>query len=511
MNEFLRIASWLLTSYYASTNLIYGILLVQSICATLQYHRLLTGLWHSRMRTSPLTPPISILVPARNEEKSIVDSVRSLLALDYPELEVIVVNDGSTDDTLATLKQAFRLVETDILHVSEVPTSPIRGVYISFEDRRLLVLDKECCGRKADALNAALNAASAPFVCAIDADAVLEKDSLLRIMTPALNNPTRVIASGGIVRAANGSLIENGIVKRICLPRKPIEALQVLEYLRSFLIGRQGWAHMDMLLIVSGAFGVFRRDMCREIGGFRTSAIGEDMDLIVRLHRHARAKKQKYTVAFVPDPVCWTEVPSNLKSLARQRARWQNGLADVLWQNRGMLFNPSYGRIGLVAVPYQWIFELVAPVLEAFGWICLAIAAALHLLGGGFWVIFLLFGYVASTLLSLGSVLLEEMVYHRYNDWSDLLRLVGFCFLEPFWYRPLNTIWRLQGLWHFLAGRNSWQLIQRTGFSTPGCAIPAPKERKREAKEFSEAAATIPPAKTRPAHPPNCAAPGPST
>jgi cellulose synthase/poly-beta-1,6-N-acetylglucosamine synthase-like glycosyltransferase len=223
---------------------------------------------------------------------------------------------------------------------------------------------------------------------------------------------------------------------------------------------------MDMLLIISGAFGVFRRDLCSEVGGFRTTAIGEDMDLIVRMHRCLRQKKEKYRIAFVPDPVCWTEVPNRFQSLARQRARWQNGLADVLWNNRDMALRPRYGRVGLVALPYQWIFEFLAPVIEAVGWLAVLVSALAGLLGPSFVVGLFVFGYLFSSLLSVGSVVLEEMVYHRYNDWGDLLRLIGLCFLEPVYYRPLNTIWRLQGLWHFATGRNSWQLIQRTGFQT---------------------------------------------
>ena len=477
MTETLQVFSYLLFLYYSVTNLAYLVLLFQSVMATLSHHRLLGTLFHKRLRASGLTPPISILVPARNEEKTIVESVRSLLALDYPEFEVIVANDGSTDNTLGELRKHFDLLATDILHVSEIPTSPVRQVYMSVKDHRLLVLDKQSCGRKADALNAALNAASSPFVCAIDADAILEKDALLRIMAPALTDPRRVVASCGIVRAANGSAIENGEVKQVRLPRSFLEGLQVLEYLRAFLIGRQGWARMNMLLIISGAFGVFRRDLCRRIGGFRSSAIGEDIDLVVRFHRRLLEENEDYRIAFVPDPVCWTEVPSNLKALARQRARWQNGLADVLWQNRKMLLNPRYGRVGLIALPYQWLFELFAPVMEVCGWMSMIAATVLGLLSASFFVAFVLLGYLLGTFVSIGSVLLEEMVYHRYNDWRDLTRLVGYCFLEHFPYRQMNTVWRLKGLWQFVTGRNAWQLIERVGFEKqPQAAEPGAAE-----------------------------------
>jgi cellulose synthase/poly-beta-1,6-N-acetylglucosamine synthase-like glycosyltransferase len=311
-----------------------------------------------------------------------------------------------------------------------------------------------------------LNAASSPFVCAVDADAILEKDALLRVMAPALTDPHRVIASGGIVRVVNGSTVENGRVGEVRLPRSFLEVLQVIEYLRSFLIGRQGWAQFNLLLIISGAFTLLRRDLCRQIGGFRTSAVGEDMDLIVRMHRYAQEKGEGYRVAFVPDPVCWTEAPSRYKSLARQRARWQNGLADVLWQNRDMVFNPRYGWIGLIALPYQWIFEFIAPLVEFFGWITMILAILLGALSGSFFVAFLLFGYLFGTLISIGSVVIEEMTYHRYNDPKDLVRLIGICFFEHFPYRPLNSLWRARGVWEFVTGRNAWHLIDRVGFTT---------------------------------------------
>jgi cellulose synthase/poly-beta-1,6-N-acetylglucosamine synthase-like glycosyltransferase len=466
MTDVLAASSYLLLLYYTATNVVYLFLLVASIRATVAHHRRLTVQRLQGLRTSALAPPISVLVPARNEEKGIVDSVRSMLALDYPEIEVIVVNDGSTDGTLEALRRHFGLVRTNILHVSEIPTAPVRGIFMSTVDRRLIVIDKESCGRKADALNAGLNAASSPFFCAVDADAVLESDALLRVMAPALADPVRVIASGGIVRVANGSTIEHGMVRRVGLPRTLIETLQVIEYLRAFLIGRQGWAEFNLLVIISGAFGVFRRDLCREIGGFRTGAIGEDMDLVVRLHRHARTCGDTYRIAFVPDPVCWTEAPSTYRSLARQRARWQNGLADVLWRNRDMVGNPRYGAIGFVALPYQWLFEFLAPVIEVSGWMSMIAAAAVGALGPAFFVQFLLFGYLFGTMISIGSVVIEEMTYHRYNDPRDLLRLLGACFLEHFPYRQLNCLWRLRGTWEFLIGKTSWQMIDRVGLGS---------------------------------------------
>jgi len=474
MIDFLIFFSYILFIYYFTSNSVYLLLLISSVAATFAQHKRLATLRFDLLRSSNLIPPISILVPARNEEKSIVDSVRSFLALDYPELEVVVVNDGSTDGTLDELRKHFNLLRTDILYIPEIPTQPVHGVYMSVTDRRLLVLDKQSCGRKADALNAALNAASSPYVCAVDADAVLEKDALLRIMTPALHDPRGVIASGGIVRIINGTTVKDGVVHRVSLPGRLIEILQVIEYLRAFLVGRQGWAYFNSVTIISGAFGIFRRDVCREIGGFRVSAIGEDMDLVIRMHRLMRDKKANYKIAFVPDPVCWTEAPSSLRALAKQRARWQNGLADVLCRNRDMVFNRRYGRIAFVALPYQWLFEFITPAVETLGWASMLLAAILGVLNPAFFVEFLLFGYLFGAFISIGSLVIEEMTYHRYNDPKDLLKLIAVSFLEIMPYRPLNSLWRLRGMWDYLRGRNDWQMIDRVGFGSGAASSNAP-------------------------------------
>jgi len=326
-------------------------------------------------------------------------------------------------------------------------------------------VDKESGGSKADAVNAGLNAATSPYVCVVDADSVLERDALLRIMVPVLADPKRVVGVGGIVRVLNGCEIEGGRVRRVRLPRKSIEVIQVVEYLRAFLIGREAWASANMLMIVSGAFGLFRTDAVRAVGGYRSQAIGEDFDLVARLHRHLREKGEDYQIQFVADPVCWTEVPSDLRSLGRQRARWQKGLLDVLWPNTDMLFRPRYGRVGSLALPYLWLFELVAPLIELLGIVTIALAAWLGVLSHEFFMQFLIFGYAFATVISIGSVLQEELTYKRYNDWKDVARLVSYCFLEHFPYRQLHMIWRLQGLWQYLRGDMAWRPLERKGLS----------------------------------------------
>jgi len=252
-------------------------------------------------------------------------------------------------------------------------------------------------------------------------------------------------------------------MRRVRLPRKSIEVIQVVEYLRAFLIGREAWARGNMLMIISGAFGLFRTDLVRAVGGYRSGSIGEDFDLVARLHRHLREQGADYRIEFVPDPVCWTEVPSDMRSLARQRARWQKGLLDVLWPNRDMLFRPRYGTIGSLALPYLWLFELLAPVIELGGLVTIILAACFGALSGSFFLQFVIFGYAFATVISIGSVLQEELTYKRYNDWQDVVRLVSYCFLEHFPYRQLHMIWRLQGLWQYLRGDMAWRPLQRQG------------------------------------------------
>jgi cellulose synthase/poly-beta-1,6-N-acetylglucosamine synthase-like glycosyltransferase len=463
MIRFLDVANHGLFAYYLFSNFAYLTMLIIALKTSAGHLRHLESIRFDWIEDSPLVPPITLLVPAHNEQKSICMAVRNLLDLDYPELEVIVINDGSADKTLQILQDEFRLRLVRAVYVQRAASAPIRGLYRSDADARLLVVDKEAAGSKADAVNAGLNAATSPYVCVVDADSVLERDALLRIMVPVLADPKRVVAAGGIVRVLNGSEIEGGRLRRVRLARKSIEVIQVVEYLRAFLIGREAWARGNMLMIVSGAFGVFRTDLVRAIGGYRSSAIGEDFDLVARLHRHLLEARADYCIEFVPDPVCWTEVPSDLRSLGRQRARWQKGLLDVLWPNRDMLFRPRYGRVGCLALPYLWLFELLAPVIEVTGIATIVLAALLGALSGSFFLQFVLFGYGFATMISIGSVLQEELTYKRYSDWQDVARLISYCFLEHFPYRQLHMIWRLQGLLQYLRGDLAWRPLKRQG------------------------------------------------
>ena len=465
MTRLLDLSNHVLFLYYLISNLFYFALLITAFAAAARHRHRLSSLRLESLDDSPFTPPISILVPARNEGTNIQESITALLSLDYPALQIIVINDGSTDDTLEVLQSAFALRETGVLYVPQIATAPIRGVYTSRFDERLLVLDKACGGTKADAANAGLNAATSPYVAVIDADSVLERDALLRIGAEVFSANVEVVATGGIVRVLNGSQVTAGQVREVRLPRRPIEVLQVIEYLRAFLIGREAWAALNVLPIISGAFGVFSRQRLMRVRGFRADAIGEDIDLVVRVHRSLLEERKQYRLPFIPEPTCWTQVPQSLRALGRQRARWQKGLLDVLWRNRDMLFRARYGAFGCLMLPYLWAFELAAPVIECMGLLSIFLAAALGVLNHSFLIQFAIYGYAFATLISIGSVVQEEITFRRYQRWTDVGRLLLYCMAEHFPYRQINMWWRLTGMWQYLRGNVAWEKAERTAFA----------------------------------------------
>ncbi len=454
--------------YYLYSAAHYLLLMVASLWFNIQHQRRLKTISLERVYSSPFAPPITLLVPAFNEHANIVDTVRSLLSLTYPELQVIVINDGSTDTTLAALERAFKLIRTQYVVPPRLKTRPIRAAYLSVSEPRLLVLDKEN-GGKSDALNAGLNAAESPYYCAVDADVALEGDALLRVALPLVLNPEQVTAVGGIVRVVNGCRVVRGRVEQIRLPGPIVEAIQVVEYLRGFLFGREGWSALNALLIISGAFGCFSRQMVLELGGYSIETMGEDMDLVVRLHRRLRRQAQRpYRVLFIPDPVCWTEVPADLRSLARQRKRWQKGLLQVLWTHRRMMLNPRYGFLGLVAFPYQVVVELLGPAVELAGWVAMLLSACLGVLTRSTFLYFVTLAYLVGTLISMGSVVMEELTYRRYQKLSELLRLWRLCALEFFPYRQFLVFWRVVGMLELLRGQRTWGTQRRQGFAWSG-------------------------------------------
>lgn len=398
-------------------------------------------------------PPISLLVPAYNEAATIAGSVRSLLQLSYTEYEVIVINDGSKDRTLEVLINEFSLFRFPEVYQTRLPTQAIRGVYRSPTFPHLLVIDKDN-GGKADALNAGINLSRYPLFCSIDADSILQRDSLQRAVRPFLDDVSTV-ACGGTVRIVNGCEVSGGFLAKVGLPKNPVVLFQIVEYLRAFLFGRLGWSPLNALLIISGAFGLFQKEAVVAAGGYRTDTVGEDMDLVVRLHRYLRLQGKRYRITFVPDPICWTEAPEDLNTLKNQRIRWQRGLSESLLNNRDLLFHPRGGAVGWVALPFVMFFEWLSPTLVVFGYISIALGFVIGLLSKEAIEAFLFAEIGFGVLLSVSALLLEEISFHVYPKLSHLLILFAAAVCENFGYRQINSVWRFIGIWQWVAGRRA--------------------------------------------------------
>jgi cellulose synthase/poly-beta-1,6-N-acetylglucosamine synthase-like glycosyltransferase len=415
---------------------------------------------------SPFTPPVSVILPAYNEEAGVVSSVRSLLDLRYPRHEVIVVNDGSTDGTIQRLREAFELVPVRQALRTQIPTAPVRGALVSRIHPNLWVLDKEH-GGKADALNAGINASTHAHFCAIDADAVLETDSLLRIIIPFFDDPDLVAAAGGIVRVANGAVIEAGRVVHFRLPSGHIARFQVLEYFRAFLMGRLTFDRLNAVLIISGAFGLFKRDLVEAVGGYAHNTVGEDAELVARLQGYLRRRGEPFRINFIPDPVCWTEAPSDVSTLSRQRRRWQRGLGETLWRHRRQIFNPRAGAFGLFTLPYFLFFELLGAVIEALGIPVVLIAWLIGVLSPTFFLLFLAVSVLLAVIVSLSALLLEEYADRRYERGGEMARLVFYALAEGLGYNQLTAYFRCRGFIDLLRRRRDWGVMTRRGLEQP--------------------------------------------
>jgi cellulose synthase/poly-beta-1,6-N-acetylglucosamine synthase-like glycosyltransferase len=439
------------------------LVLLASAAAEMRRHVLLSrGQARWKMLGSRAVPRISMLAPAYNEGPTIGESVGALLALHYPELEVVVINDGSRDQTLQVLVDTFELSPVHPVYRRSNATAEVRGLYRSRTYPNLLVVDK-ANGGKADALNCGLNLAGGSLVCAIDADTLIEPDALIRMVRPFIDNDA-VIAAGGTIRVANASQVRAGRVVRTRVPRRAVAGFQVVEYLRAFLFGRLGWNRLGGNLIISGAFGLFRRDLVLGAGGYLEETVGEDMELVLRLRRQGYEQGGPRRVDFIPDPVAWTEAPESLRVLGRQRDRWQRGLSDVLWRHRRLLFNPRYGRMGMVVYPFFVFNELLAPVVEAVGLLGVLAGVLLNAIDWPFALLFFLSAYGLGVLLTLMALLLEEMNFHRYHTFGDRVMLVVWALLENLGYRQATVFWRLRGMYSYLRGSRAWGKMERTGF-----------------------------------------------
>jgi cellulose synthase/poly-beta-1,6-N-acetylglucosamine synthase-like glycosyltransferase len=412
--------------------------------------------------SSPFAPGISLIAPAYNEALTIIDNVKSLLSIMYNNYEVIIINDGSKDDTLAKLIPAFDLVKVNYDLQYTVATKPVRGIYKSRNRafKKLTVVDKEN-GGKADALNVGLNFSRKDLVACIDVDCIIEPDALLKMVKPFLEDRT-VIASGGVVRIANSCIIEEGRLIEIKLPVSLLARMQVLEYIRAFLLGRMAWSKLNGLLLISGAFGLFKRETALKAGGYNHKTVGEDMELVVRMRRYMQDQGQRYRVAYIPDPLCWTEAPSSATILSRQRNRWARGTFETLSLHKKLFFNPKYGVMGMLSYPFWFFYEWLSPFVEFIGLVFFLLLVILGQVNWTFFISLTFAVYSFAFFISMFSMLAEETSFFKYT--ANIFKMIAVALLEPIWFHPRVVWWSIKGNYDLMKGKKSWGEMTRQGF-----------------------------------------------
>ena len=424
---------------------------------------------YSILASSPHAPTVSILAPAYNEGANIVENVRSLLNIYYNHLELIVINDGSKDDSMAKLIAAYQLVPVHVSYHPQLTTKKVKGIYKSSNPvfSKLLVIDKEN-GGKADALNTGINLANHQYLVCIDVDCILEQDALLKLLKPFMEGSgKKVIATGGVVRIANSCVFENGKLVEVNLPKQFLPRVQALEYIRAFLLGRMAWSRLNGLLLISGAFGAFDRQIAIEAGGYDHNTVGEDMELVVRMRRYMADRKLPYKVTFIPDPLCWTEAPATFQILGRQRNRWMRGTIETLKMHRILFLNPKYGLLGLLSYPYWFLYEFLAPVIEFTGMLIFIVLAVSGRINWSFFLALTTFILFFGWLFSIFAILMEVATFNQYKKKGEVGKLILTALLEPFVFHPFVVWSSIRGIVDLLRKRNSWGEMTRQGFSAP--------------------------------------------
>lgn len=419
------------------------------------------------LANSAEAPKISILAPAYNEGANIIENVRSLMSIYYSNLEVIIINDGSKDDSLEKLIQAYELYKADFFVNEQIPTKKVRGVYKSRNIiySKLVVVDKEN-GGKADALNVGINVSSNDYIVCIDVDCILEQDAILKLVKPFLETTKyRVIATGGVVRIANSCEVEDGRLVKVHLPKQLLPRLQTLEYIRAFLLGRMAWSRMGGLMLISGAFGAFDKEIAIKCGGYNHKTVGEDMELVVRMRRYMEENQIPYRVSFIPDPLCWTEAPSTFKILGRQRNRWTRGTIETLRMHKVMFFNPKYHLMGMLSYPYWFTFEFLAPLIEFVGFIYFNLFILFGEVNVKFALSLLLMVYSFGVLYSVFGILMEVRTYNQYKERRDTIKLLLSTFIEPLILHPFGVWHAIMGNIDLLRKKTSWGEMTRAGFN----------------------------------------------
>lgn len=460
----LEVMNDLVLVYFFLLNAIYAVFFFVSVWITYRRVRWSSILPYEQYLGTHELAPISILQPAYNEEATIVESVRSTLLQQYPHFEVIVINDGSKDATLNKLKEAFALELVDRVLPEWIINQPVLGLYRSPWQPRLLVVDK-VNGGKADAMNAGIEVAQFPYLCTIDADVIMESEALMRVMEVIRRDPDRIVACGGIIRIANDCRFEGGRMVEVRAPTKPLVVIQVLEYLRSFIAGRTALSAMNALPVISGAFAVFRRDVVLAVGGFNSHTVGEDMELVLRIHRYCREHGRPYRVVHISDPMCWTEAPDSTAILRRQRGRWYRGLIDSLRIHRVMIGNPRYGWLGMFGLPFMVFSEFLSPMVEVFGYVVMGLRWGLGRMDPQSFWLFMGVVYMFGILLTIATILFESWAFRRYRRVGDIVKLLAWTFLEHVGYRQWHTYWQLTGLVDYFKNRHTWGDMPRKGFT----------------------------------------------
>jgi cellulose synthase/poly-beta-1,6-N-acetylglucosamine synthase-like glycosyltransferase len=467
INQFAFWTQWFFLGYFLALNGLYLMLNIAAFTRVMGYMKTY-GEDLGPQFYNGLELPVTIIVPAYNEEATVVNSVAAQLQLDYGEYEVLVVADGPKDNTVAVLIEAFGLEPFPEAYRQRIPTAPVIQIYRSRYYSNLRVIHKEN-GGKADALNVGINAARYPIFCGVDADSLLQRDSLRRAVAPFLEDPT-TIAVGGVIRVANDCQLTDALNPVVRIPSNMIARFQMVEYLRAFLFGRMGWQSLNAVLIISGAFGLFSKERVVAAGGYLKGSLGEDMELIVRLHRLMREENKPYRIAFVPDPVCWTEVPEDFKTMRNQRIRWQRGLAESLWLNKGLMFSRRGGAAGWLAFPFFVFFEFLGPIIELTGFVLMVLLLLLGTVNAEAFTVFMALAIISGVLLSLSAMVLEEISFSIYQTKRDLLKMMLAAVLENFGYRQLNAWWRMIGMWRWVKGfftknnAHQWGDMKRKGF-----------------------------------------------
>ncbi|MDQ0595067.1 cellulose synthase/poly-beta-1,6-N-acetylglucosamine synthase-like glycosyltransferase/phosphoglycerol transferase MdoB-like AlkP superfamily enzyme [Chryseobacterium ginsenosidimutans] len=458
---------WLFLLYGTAVTIIYGWIGIYALGAVLRYKKENTFTDYSIIAANPNAPTFSIIAPAYNEGMTIVENVRSLLSLYYHNLEIIIVNDGSKDDSINKLIEAYDLESMAYFIQGKIDTNKVRGIYKSKNPafKKLIVVDKEN-GGKADALNVGINVSSGDYLVCIDVDCILEQDAILKLAKPFLQQTDKkIIACGGVIRLANNCVIEDGKVVSVNMPKTLLGKTQALEYIRAFVLGRMAWSRASGLILISGAFGVFDRKIVLECGGYDKSTVGEDMELVVRMRKYMEEKNEAYEVLTIPDPLCWTEVPETKDILKKQRNRWMRGTIETMWKHRKMMFNPKYGKLGMISLPYWFFFEFLGPLVEFLGYIMFIVFLLLGIINWSFFTV--LFALVISMgfLYSIYGILVDLVSHQVYSKRKDFLALIGTAFSEPLYFHPIVVKAAVNGFIDYFKKSHGWGEMTRQGFN----------------------------------------------